>query len=212
MGLDQERQDTNMARQIGPKQRLQRQIGEDLGLKTNALKVARRLSIRPGQHGVKGHRKLSNYGIQLKEKQKLKFIYGVMEKQLRATYQEASKNPAATGSVMLSLLERRFDNAVYRAGFAPTRASARQLVNHGHFLINGKKMNIPSYKVQVGDVITMKEKTSHVPQVAGAMKEEKVVPAWLERNNSQLKVAKLPVREDITEKVDEQLIVEFYNR
>jgi small subunit ribosomal protein S4 len=202
-----------MARQIGPKQRLQRQIGEDLGLKTNALKVARRLAIRPGQHGVKGHRgKVSNYGIQLKEKQKLKYIYGVLEKQLRATYQEASKNPAATGSVMLSLLERRLDNVVYRAGMAPTRASARQLVNHNHFTVNGKKMNIPSYKVQVGDAIALKDKSTHIPQVSDVMKEEKVLPVWLERKNAQIKIAKLPVREDISEKIDEQLIVEFYNR
>lgn len=202
-----------MARQIGPKQRLQRQIGEDLGLKTNALKVARRLAVRPGQHGVKGHRgKVSNYGIQLKEKQKLKYIYGVMEKQLRATYNEASNNPAATGSAMLSFLERRLDNVVYRAGIAPTRASARQLVNHNHFTVNGKKMNIPSYRVRVGDVINMKGKTSNIPQVKESIEEERVVPAWLELKNSQLTVVKLPVRDDIAEKIEEQLIVEFYNR
>lgn len=140
-----------MARHIGPKQKLQRQIGEDLGLKTNALKTARRLATRPGQHGAKGRRKLSNYGVQLKEKQKLKYIYGILEKQLRATYEEASKNPAATGTAMLSFLERRLDNVVYRLGFAPTRAAARQLVNHDHFTVNGKKMNIPSYRVKVGD-------------------------------------------------------------
>lgn len=201
-----------MARYIGPKQRLQRQIGEDLGLKTNALKTARRLANRPGQHGAKGRRKLSNYGIQLKEKQKLKYIYGILEKQLRATYEEASKNPAATGTAMLSFLERRLDNVVYRLGFAPTRASARQLVNHNHFSINGKKMNIPSYQVKVGDVLTMKAKTAKVPVVAAAMKEERPVPAWLEAKNGAAHVVKLPVREDITEKVDEQLIVEYYNR
>lgn len=202
-----------MARQIGPKQRLQRQVGEDLGLKTNALKVARRLTIRPGQHGVKGHRgKVSNYGLQLKEKQKLKYIYGVLEKQLRATFEEASKNPAATGSAMLSFLERRLDNVIYRAGIAPTRASARQLVNHSHFLVNGKKMNIPSYKVRVGDIITMKGNTNHIPQVQESLKEEKKAPTWLEFKSNKLNVVKLPVRDDIVEKVDEQLIVEFYNR
>jgi small subunit ribosomal protein S4 len=201
-----------MARYIGPKQRLQRQIGEDLGLKTNALKTARRLANRPGQHGAKGRRKISNYGVQLKEKQKLKYIYGLLEKQLRATYEEASKNPAATGTAMLSFLERRLDNVVYRLGWAPTRASARQLVNHNHFTVNGKKMNIPSYKVNVGDILTMKAKTAKIPVVAEMMKQEAVLPAWLEAKNGAAHVTKLPVREDITEKVEEQLIVEYYNR
>lgn len=201
-----------MARYIGPKQRLQRQIGEDLGLKTNALKTARRLASRPGQHGAKGRRKVSNYGIQLKEKQKLKYIYGILEKQLRATYEEASKNPAATGTAMLSFLERRLDNVVYRLGWAPTRAAARQLVNHNHFTLNNKKMNIPSYQVKVGDVLSMKAKTAKVPVVAASMKEETKVPVWLEVKSSVAHVAKLPVREDITEKVEEQLIVEYYNR
>ncbi len=201
-----------MARYIGPKQRLQRQIGEDLGLKTNALKTARRLASRPGQHGAKGRRKVSNYGIQLKEKQKLKYIYGILEKQLRATYEEASKNPAATGTAMLSFLERRLDNVVYRLGWAPTRAAARQLVNHNHFTLNGKKMNIPSYQVRVGDVLTMKAKTAKVPVVAATMKEDTKLPAWLQAKNGAASVTKLPVREDITEKVDEQLIVEYYNR
>lgn len=201
-----------MARHIGPKQKLQRQIGEDLGLKTNALKTARRLATRPGQHGAKGRRKISNYGVQLKEKQKLKYIYGIMEKQLRATYEEASKNPAATGTAMLSFLERRLDNVVYRLSFAPTRAAARQLVNHDHFTVNGKKMNIPSYRVKVGDVIIMKDKTTKIPAVAESMKEDRNVPAWLEVNQVTAKVSKLPVREDIVEKVDEQLIVEYYNR
>lgn len=201
-----------MARYIGPKQRLQRQIGEDLGLKTNALKTARRLANRPGQHGAKGRRKISNYGVQLKEKQKLKYIYGLLEKQLRATYEEASKNPAATGTAMLSFLERRIDNVVYRLGWAPTRAAARQLVNHNHFTVNGKKMNIPSYKVNVGDILAMKAKTAKIPVVAEMMKQEAVLPAWLEAKNGAAHVTKLPVREDITEKVEEQLIVEYYNR
>jgi small subunit ribosomal protein S4 len=201
-----------MARYIGPKQRLQRQIGEDLGLKTNALKTARRLAVRPGQHGAKNRRKLSNYGVQLQEKQKLKYIYGVLEKQLRATYEKASKNPAATGTAMLSFLERRLDNVIYRLSWAPTRAAARQLVNHNHFFVNGKKMNIPSYQVKVGDVITMKAKTVKVPIVAEAMKQEVVLPAWLEAKNGAAHVSKLPIREDITEKIDEQLIVEYYNR
>jgi len=212
MALDQERLDTNMARYIGPKQRLQRQIGEDLGLKTNALKTARRLATRPGQHGAKGRRKISNYGVQLKEKQKLKYIYGLLEKQLRATYEEAAKNPAATGNAMLSFLERRLDNVVYRLGWAPTRAAARQLVNHNHFTLNNKKMNVPSYQVKVGDILVMKAKAAKIPAVMEVMKQEANLPAWLEAKNGVAHVAKLPVREDITEKIEEQLIVEYYNR
>jgi len=201
-----------MARYTGPKQRLQRQIGEDLGLKTNALKVARRLGVRPGQHGARGRRKLSNFGIQLKEKQKVKYIYGVLEKQLRTVYAEASKNPAATGTALLSLLERRLDNVVYRAGFAPTRAAARQLVNHNHFQVNSKKMNIPSYRVKVGDKNSMKAKVKNIPQVVESIKEERPTPAWMEVKASSVNVTKLPAREDVTEAINEQLIVEYYNR
>jgi small subunit ribosomal protein S4 len=202
-----------MARYSGPKQKLQRQIGEDLGLKTNALKTARRLAVRPGQHGAKAHRRMSDYALQLKEKQKLKYIYGILERQLRKIFEEASKNPAATGTALLSLLERRLDNVVYRASFALTRASARQLVNHDHFLVNGKKMNIPSYVVSVGDVISMKKsRTAKIPQVAAAIEEERMIPDWLEVKGTSIKIAKLPIREDIVEKIDEQLIVEYYNR
>jgi small subunit ribosomal protein S4 len=202
-----------MARHSGPKQKLQRQIGEDLGLKTNALKTARRLAIRPGQHGTKTHRKMSDYALQLREKQKLKYIYGILEKQLRKIFEEASKNPAATGTALLSFLERRLDNVVYRASLTMTRASARQLVNHDHFLVNGKKMNIPSYTVKVGDVISLKKnKTAKIPQVAAAIEEARTVPNWLAVKGTAIKVVKLPVREDIVEKIDEQLIVEYYNR
>jgi len=201
-----------MARYTGPKNKLARKIGEDLGLKTNALKVAKRLGIRPGQHGAKGRRKVSDYGVQLKEKQKVKYIYGIMEKQLRHLYETASKNPTATGAALLSLLERRIDNTIYRLGFAPTRASARQLVNHGHVLVNGKKMSIPSYKVGVDDVLTLKLKTTSIPVVAALLKEEGHVPAWLERKGPAGKVVRLPQREDIQEVIDEQLIVEFYSR
>lgn len=202
-----------MARHSGSKQKLQRQIGEDLGLKVNALKTARRLAIRPGQHGVKTHRKMSDYALQLREKQKLKYIYGILERQLRKIFEEASKNPVATGTALLSLLERRLDNVVYRASFTLTRASARQLVAHDHFLVNGKKTNIPSYTVKMGDVISMKKsKTAKIPQVFEAIEEERPVPNWLEVKGTSIKVVKLPVREDIVEKIDEQLIVEYYNR
>lgn len=202
-----------MARYTGPKNKLARQVGEDLGLKTNALKVARRLMIRPGQHGHRGRRRLSDFGTQLLEKQKLRYIYGIQEQKLVRAYQEASKNPTATGSALLSLLERRLDNVVYRLGWAPTRAAARQIVNHNHVQINGKKMNIPSYRVNVDDVITLKPKAAKMPVVAELLKEESGADVeWLERKNTVAKVKRLPVRDDIKEKIEEQLVVEYYSR
>lgn len=202
-----------MSRYTGPKQRLQRQIGEDLGLKTNGLKTAKRVAVRPGQHGAKNRRKLSNYGVQLKEKQKIKYIYGVMEKSLRKLYEAASKNPAATGSALLAFLERRLDNVVYRLDWAPTRAAARQLVNHNHLTLNGKKMNIPSYQVKVGDVLVLKEKTMKIPVVAALLAaDSESLPGWLERKKAIAKVSRLPERADIKEKLDEQLVVEYYSR
>ena len=202
-----------MARYTGPKNKLARKVGEDLGLKTNALKVARRLMVRPGQHGHRGRRKVSDYGVQLQEKQKVKYIYGILEKQLNRVYKEASKNPTATGSALLSLLERRLDNVVYRAGWTPTRFAARQLVSHGHVQVNGKKMNIPSYRVVVDDVINLKAKTMKIPYVADLLKDETVsAPEWIQRKGAVAKVASLPVREDVVERIDEQLVVEYYSR
>lgn len=201
-----------MARYTGPKNKLARKIGEDLGLKTNALKVARRLAILPGQHGAKGRRKLSNYAVQLKEKQKLKIIYGILEKQLSKLYVTASKNPTATGAALLSLLERRLDNVVYRMGWAPTRAAARQFVNHGHVSVNGKELNIPSYQVNVGDVINLQKHTMNIPVVADLLKEPKDAPEWLQVKGGAGTVARLPQRTDIQESVQEQLIVEYYSR
>lgn len=202
-----------MARYNGPKQRLQRQIGEDLSLKTNGLKTAKRIASRPGQHGAKQRRKLSNFGVQLKEKQKVKYIYGVLEKQLRALYEKASKNQANTGSALLGFLERRLDNAVYRLGWAPTRAGARQMVAHSQVTVNGKKMNIPSYQVKVNDIIVLKDKGAKIPAVAELLKDDTVAAAaWLNRKKQVAKVARLPEREDVKEQIDEQLIVEYYSR
>lgn len=201
-----------MARYIGPKQRLQRQVGEDLGLKTNSLKTARRLHARPGMHGT-ARRKLSDYGVQLKEKQKVKYMYGVLEKQLHRLYSQASKNPLATGTVLLSLLERRLDNVMYRLGWAPTRPAARQLVGHGHVTVNNKKMDIPSYSVKVGDVIKLNDKSLKIPVIAELLKDEnRAIPAWLEKKATVAKVQRFPEREDIAEVIQEQLIVEFYSR
>ncbi len=202
-----------MARYTGPKNKLTRKIGEDLGLKTNAVKVAKRLGIRPGQHGAKGRRKLSDFGVQLKEKQKVKYIYGVLERQLSKLYVIASKNPAATGSALLGLLECRLDNVIYRLGWAPTRASARQLVAHGHVTVNNRKMTIPSYQVQVEDVIALKTKATHIPVISDLLKDEaSVLPGWLQRKGAVGTVLRLPERADISEVIDEQLIVEYYSR
>jgi small subunit ribosomal protein S4 len=201
-----------MARHSGPKQRLQRQIGEDLGLKTNALKVARRIHVRPGQHGTK-RRKLSDYGIQLKEKQKVKYLYGVLERQLHRLYSQAGKDPLATGAALLGLLERRLDNVVYRLGWAPTRAAARQMVVHDHLRVNDKRMNVPSYSVKVNDILRLKDKAAKIPVVAELLKDENpAIPGWLERKALVAKVSRLPERDDITEVIDEQLIIEFYSR
>lgn len=202
-----------MARYTGPRNKLARKIGEDLGLKSNPLKVARRLTIRPGQHGAKSRRKLSDFGVQLKEKQKVKFIYGILEKQLRRLYADASKNPTATGAALLTLLERRLDNVVYRLGWANTRAAARQLVSHGHLQVNGKKMDIPSYRVQVQDVVSLTNKGMKIPAVSEAIKSETTTaPAWLSSKSGVAKIERLPERDEIAETIEEQLIVEYYSR
>lgn len=202
-----------MARYIGPKNKLARKIGEDLGLKTNAMKVAKRITIRPGQHGAKGRRKVSDYGQQLKEKQKVKIMYGVMERQLEKLYAVAVKNPTATGATLLSLLERRLDNVIFRMGWAPTRAAARQIVNHGHVMVNGKKMSIPSYQVLLNDVIVLKESATKIPVVSDLLKDEPATrPVWLDKKGPAGKIVRLPIREDINEAIDEQLIVEYYSR
>lgn len=203
-----------MARYTGPKNKLARQVGQDLGLKTNPLKVARRLNLRPGQHGRQMRRRVSEYGKQLQEKQKVRYIYGVSEKYLRNTYKLAMKTPLATGQELLKLLERRLDNIVYRLGFAPTRAAARQLVNHGHVTVNGSKVDIASYQVQVGDKIQLKDKAAKIPYVTELLSEKNAIapPKWLEKKALVGHVAALPEREDITEGIEEQLVVEYYSR
>lgn len=201
-----------MSRYTGPKIKKSRAIGEDLGLKSNPLKVAKRLLVRPGQHGARGRRKLSDFGIQLKEKQKIRYIYGVTEKQLRKLYEKASVSQLATGETMLSLLERRLDNVIYRSGLATTRAQARQLVSHSHVFVNDRKMNVPSYTVQVNDVITLTDKGVKIPFVAEALKDETESPEWITKKRAALKIGRLPVRTDIQETIEEQLVVEYYSR
>lgn len=201
-----------MSRHIGPRNKLQRAIGQDLGLKTNAMKTAKRLNTPPGQHGAKNRRRTSDFGTQLKEKQKLKFIYGLTEKALRRNYADASRATTNTGETLLSLIELRLDNAVYRLGFAPTRAAARQLVNHGHVRVNDKKMSIPSYRLRAGEVITLSKRGANIPVIEAMVKEDSVAPAWLEKKAAAGKVARKPERADIAEAIEEQLVVEYYSR
>jgi small subunit ribosomal protein S4 len=192
--------------------KLARKIGEDLGLKTNPLKVAKRLGLPPGMHGKKNKRKMSDYGVQLKEKQKLRFMYGLTEKQLRKAYDVATKTPTATGAALLKLLERRLDNVIYRMKFAPTRAAARQLVNHGHVVVNGKKMDVSSYIVEVEDHIQLKDSATKIPAVADSMKDNVGPVEWMEVKGTVGKVVRFANRDEIDSGINEQLIVEWYSR
>jgi len=205
---------TFMARYTGPKNRLARAAGRDLGLKTNTTKLDRRLSVPPGQHGPKGKRgKASDYSVQLKEKQKVRYMYGVLEKQFSRYYEEARKNPKATGVRLLQLLELRLDNVVYRLGLASTRTAARQFVTHGHVLVNNEKVDIPSFQIKSGDTVTLKSSFLENPMVKPLLDSKKViVPKWLEKKAAVGKVVREPERDEIDQDISEQLIVEFYSR
>jgi small subunit ribosomal protein S4 len=169
----------------------------------------------PGQHG-QGRARFSDYGVQLREKQKVKRMYGLLEGQFARTMQRATRMKGRTGENLLVLLERRLDNVVFRMGFATSRAEARQLVRHGHFTVNGRKASIPSMTLREGDLVRLREKSHKVARVTGALEalEGKSVPQWLEtdKDNFAGKVKALPVREDITMPIQEQLIVELYSR
>jgi len=199
-----------MARYTGPKDRLSRREGFDLFGRGAKLT---RLTVPPGIHGPKGTRIRSQYARQLREKQKVKRMYGVLERQFKRYAGEALKSKGNTGEVLLSFLERRLDNVVYRLGFTPSRLSARQLVSHRHVLIDGKKVNIPSYKVVLGETISLSTKALAIPIVKKLLEEDNVkIPAWLKRKAAVGKVTALPKREDIQEPISEQDIVEFYSR
>ena len=210
-----------MGRYLGPRCRLCRREGMKLFLKgercyTDKCSFERR-SYPPGQHGQAQVRaKMSDYGIRLREKQKVKRMYGLSEKQFRRYFDEADRLKGLTGTNLLVLLERRLDNVVYRLGFASSRRQARQLVRHGHILVNGRKVNIPSFLVKVGDVIEVREKSRQNPFVKESLEgvARRGVPQWLELDPDGFKgvIQALPVREDITLPIQEQLIVEFYSR
>lgn len=206
-----------MGKYTGPKNRLARKEGIDLGLKTIGTKshagLMRRLNVPPGQHGQKMRRKISGYGTQLREKQKMKRLYGIMERQFRRYYAMARKWRGNTGDMLVQFLERRLDNTLYRLGLAPTRTSARQFVSHGHVFVNGKKVNIPSYLVAKDEVITLKAKSANIPAIKKMLDDKTFVPAgWLVRQSGTGKVVRLPERDDVKEDINTQLVIEYYSR
>jgi len=203
-----------MARYTGPRAKISRRFGVSLFGSSKALE---RRNFPPGQHGLRaGRKKKSDYAVALGEKQKLRFQYGVLEKQFRKYYEEATRRRGVTGELLLQLLELRLDNVCYRLGFGNTRQAARQLVNHGHVLVNGRKVDVPSYQVKPGDKIKIGGKPSSQQLVLRMMDLTQSVPLkdWLtlERESLEGTVARVPDRADIDPLVNEQLIVELYSR
>lgn len=209
-----------MARYTGPKFRLDRREGVNLFLKGKRSRsgkhpLDKKGIVPPGQHGNKNMRKkVSSYGIQLREKQKTKRIYGLLERQFRKYYQLASRQKGATGETLMKILEKRLDNVIYRSGIAMSRNQARQLVSHGHVLVNEKKVNIPSFQVKREDSVSLDSKATNfiIVQEAIDFNKDSELPSWLDRKGTVVKIKADPSREEITEPVDEQLIVEFYSR
>jgi small subunit ribosomal protein S4 len=209
-----------MARYIDAVCRLCRRGGEKLFLKgtrctTPKCAIAKR-AYAPGQHGQGRRQKLSNYGLQLKEKQKAKWMYGVLEKQFRRYFKIASKTKGVTGKVLLQLLERRLDNVIFRLGLGISRAQSRQVVRHNFVFVNSHRVNIPSYLVKQGDVIEIKSKEKALKKIKDNLElsKDRSVPSWLEFNLQELKakVVRLPEKEDIQQPIQEQLIVELYSK
>lgn len=201
-----------MARYTGPKSRIARKFGEGI---FGADKVLSKKPYAPGQHGNSRKRKTSEYGTQLREKQKAKYTYGVLEKQFRNLFEKAEKTKGITGEVLLQLLEARLDNVVYRLGIAPTRAAARQLVSHKHITVDGKVLNIPSYSVKAGQVVGVRERSKSLEVVVNALTgfNHSKYP-WLEwdENSKSGKLLHTPERVDIPENIKEHLIVELYSK
>ncbi len=210
-----------MARYSGPVCRLCRRQGSKIFLKgdrcyTDKCSLERRPS-EPGKSAqAKRIKKLTNYGIQLREKQKMKNMYGLLERQFSNLFKKAEQKHGITGDNFIQFLERRLDNVIFRLGFANSRAKARQMVRHSHILVNGKKVNIPSYMVEIGDVVEVKEKSQSISEFKELKQEEtnKNVPSWLDAEMTKLRgtVVKLPSKEDIDLPIDEKLVVEYYSR
>lgn len=200
-----------MARYTGPKHRLARKEGVNLLDKTSAS-LMRRLNTPPGVHGKKRKKRLSEYGLQLREKQKAKTTYGLLEKQFKTLVQSVRKQKGDTKDLIIAALETRLDNVVYRLGLANTRYMARQFVNHGHVLVNGKKLSIPSYHVQVDDVINLSSKMQQNPRVLELVKEESEILPYLNKKGIVGKLVRMPKNEDLQVPFDLQLIIEYYSR
>jgi len=208
-----------MARYNGAVCRICRRENQKLFLKgdrcfTEKCSYERR-SYPPGQHGL-GRIKFSEYGIQLREKQKIKRMYGLMEKQFRNLFERAVRQKGVTGSNMISMLEKRLDNVVYRAGFANSRTEARQLVRHKHFTVNGEKVDVPSFRISQGDVIGLREKSQNVTRILGALEavKRREIPQWitLDHTAKTATIKDLPTRDDVTLPMEERLVVELYSK
>jgi small subunit ribosomal protein S4 len=199
-----------MARYTGPKDRLSRREGFDLYGKGAKLT---RLTVPPGVHGPRGSRRPSQFGRQLREKQKVKRMYGLLERQFKGYVEKAMRTKGNTGEALVSLLEKRLDNVVYRLGFAPTRPAARQMVSHKHVLVDGKRVNIPSYQVKKGNTVTLSGKSMEIPAVKRLLEDEDYkAPSWLKRKAAAGNVQALPKLDDVPEPISVQDIVEFYSR
>lgn len=202
-----------MAKYTGPKHRLARREGANI-LEKPSSSLARRLNVIPGMHGAKGRPgKISDYGKQLRAKQKAKRTYGILEGQFRRYFDKATKVKGKTGETLLQLLEKRLDNAVYRLGLAPNRVMARQLVSHGHVMVNGRKVTIPSYDLKVNEVISLGQKAIKMPVVTKLLEaSETKIPSYMEKQAAAGRFIKIPTRDEIPTEVDEQLIIEYYSR
>ena len=205
-----------MAKSTVAKGKLVRKFGENIFGNPKYDRLLNRKPYTPGQHGQSRRSKLSNYGIQLKEKQKIKFMYGLLEKQFRLTFERADKMMGETGTNMLKILESRLDNVVFRLGFAPSRPSARQLVNHKHFTVNGKIVNIPSYIVSPGDIIEVRSKSKKIDIILESMKRIKgdISLPWLSIDKAKMRgtFISVPDRDEMQSTVNEQLVVELYSK
>ena len=205
-----------MAKLKTAKGKLVRKFGENIFGNPKYDKLLNRKAYPPGQHGQSRRSKLSNYGVQLQEKQKIKFTYGLLEKQFRNNFEKAEKMVGETGINMLQLLEKRLDNVVYKLGFAPSRPSSRQLVTHKHFLVNNKVVNIPSYKVKPGDVIQVREKSKKLDIIIESLRRIKgdIDLSWLEINKAKMRgvFLSVPERDEIELTFNEQLVVELYSK
>ncbi|BDY03215.1 MULTISPECIES: 30S ribosomal protein S4 [Ferrimonas] len=206
-----------MARYLGPKLKLSRREGTDLFLKSGVRAIDSKCKIdnAPGQHGARKAR-LSDYGLQLREKQKVRRIYGVLEKQFRNYYKTAASKKGNTGENLLQLLESRLDNVVYRMGFGATRNEARQLVSHKAIMVNGRVVNIPSFVVTADDVVSVREKAQKQARIKGALElaDQREKPTWMEVDSSKMEgtFKRLPERSDLSADINEQLIVELYSK